>query len=149
MTMAKNKRRCGLLAGAGLIVLAAGPLPAESATVQECTKLAAEAEQQMQTAALTDTQREYILDLIGTARTFAEAGDRQGCMENLTDLAEYVDQERIALPVAARIGSRPSAVGDTQEAGAGARGRPPERGAVEQQAEPTDTDERAPAGTGG
>ena len=145
--MTKNKRRCGLLAGAGLIALAVGPLPAESATVQECTQLAAEAEQQTQTATLTDTQREYILDLIDTARTFAEAGDRQGCMENLTDLAEYVDQERIALPVAARIGSRPSAVGDTQETGAGARGQPPER--VEQQAEPTDTDERAPAGTGG
>ena len=133
MTSKGNTRRGGLLAaGAGLIGLAAVPLPVGPAAAQQrCEQLAGRAEQEMRAAELTDTQREYIADLIGTARTFLERNDERACMENLADLAEFVDQERIALPVAAEIDeNRASAVGDTQEAGAGAEGgiQRPEQG---------------------
>ena len=132
MTMTtRNMRRRGLLAvGAGLTALAAGPLSVGTAAAQQqqCEQLAARAEQEMQAAELTDTQREYIVDLIGTARTFAGRGDEPACMDNLADLAEYVDQERIDLPVAAEIEEdRASAVGDTQEAGSGAQGDRPQQ----------------------
>ena len=101
-TTSPRGRRHG---GAGLAALVAGlllvasvaPAPAQQ---RDCAQELERIEAQAAGADLTLAQRDYIRDLIDYARTFAENGNVRGCRQTIADLAEYVDEEGIDMPLA-------------------------------------------------
>ncbi len=111
-------RSCGRrLVGAAPAALAAGLLLAApvAPAAQDCTQELERIEAQMAGAELTWAQRDYIRDLIEAARTFAENNNVRACRQTIVDLAEYVQEEIIDMPLAREARDWAPAVADTPE----------------------------------
>ena len=109
------------LAAAGLVV--AGTAASAAAQTQDCRQELERIEAQAAGADLTLAQHGYIRDLIDSARTFAANGNVRGCRQTVVDLAEYVQEEGIDMPLAREARDWAPFVADTPE---NLRDRPPE-----------------------
>ena len=110
------------LAAAGLVV-AGTAASAAAQTTQDCRQELERIEAQAAGADLTLAQHDYIRDLIDSARTFAANGNVRGGRQTVVDLAEYVQEEGIDMPLAREARDWAPLVADTPE---NLRDRPPE-----------------------
>ena len=85
--------RTALLASSALVFVASGPALAQE---QDCTQRLDEIEQQLSQAQMDQQRQQDIQEVIRGARTLADTGDQEGCMQvvaELEDLTQLLEQQ--------------------------------------------------------